>query len=105
MRNKPAVVRGAKWLTALAFALAWLGTGPAQAAGAASDWFPTDQGRVRLVAAAPSVGDGDSLQLGLDFRLAPHWKIYWRSPRAAGHPPPPRRGGGRQFPRAAMAWP
>src|SRR5258708_3529940 len=41
MRNKPAVVRGAKWLTALAFALAWLGTGPAQAAGAASDRFPT----------------------------------------------------------------
>src|SRR5258708_17828368 len=104
MRNKPAVVRGAKWLTALAFALAWLGTGPAQAAGAASDWFPTDQGRVRLVAAAPSVGDGDSLQLGLDFRLAPHWKIYWRSPGDAGYPPRPDWAGASHFARATMGW-
>src|SRR5229473_3288 len=103
MRNRAAVVRGAKWLTALAFALAWLG--PAQAAGAASDWFLTDQGRVRLVAAAPSAGDGDSLQLGLDFRLAPHWKIYWRSPGDAGYPPRLDWAGSSNFAGATMAWP
>src|SRR5258708_26727996 len=97
MRNRAAVVRGAKWLTALALALAWLG--PAQAAGAASDWFLTDQGRVRLVAAAPSAGDGDSLQLGLDFRLAPHWKIYWRAPGASRYPPRPGLAGSAKFPR------
>ncbi len=103
MRNRAAVVRGAKWLTALAFALAWLG--PAQAAEAASDWFLTDQGRVRLVAAAPSAGDGDSLQLGLDFRLAPHWKIYWRSPGDAGYPPRLDWAGSSNFAGATMAWP
>jgi len=105
MRNKPAMVRGAKCLIALGFVSAWLGLSPAQAAGAASDWFLTDQGRVRLVAASPSVGDGDSLQLGLDFRLAPHWKIYWRSPGDAGYPPRLDWAGSSNFAGATMAWP
>src|SRR4051812_45875576 len=45
----------------------------------ASDWFETEQGRVRLVAAAEG-------ELGLQFELAPGWKIYWRSPGDAGYP-------------------
>jgi suppressor for copper-sensitivity B len=105
MRNKSAGLSGAKCLIALAFAAASLGGRAAHAAGAASDWFETDQGRVRLVAAAPSVGDGDSLQLGLDFRLAPHWKIYWRSPGDAGYPPRLEWAGSTNLAGATMAWP
>jgi suppressor for copper-sensitivity B len=105
MRKKRAGMSSAKWLIVLAFALAWLGVGPARAAEAASDWFVTEQGRVRLVAAAPSVGQGGSVQLGLDFRLAPHWKIYWRSPGDAGYPPRLDWAESTNFAGATMAWP
>ena len=105
MRKKRAGMSGAKWLIVLAFALAWLGASAARAAEAASDWFVTDQGRVRLVAAAPSVGDGEAVQLGLDFRLAPHWKIYWRSPGDAGYPPRLDWARSTNLAGATMAWP
>ncbi|MGA2088848.1 MAG: copper-binding protein, partial [Stellaceae bacterium] len=58
---------------------------PAQAQDAASPWFSTDQGRVRLIAASPAIGNGGSATLGLQFELQPHWKIYWRSPGDAGY--------------------
>src|SRR5260370_11463285 len=64
---------------------------PAAADPAASAWFETEQGRVRLIAAAPQIGAADTLRLGLEFRLAPGWKIYWRAPRAGRVPPPPDR--------------
>jgi suppressor for copper-sensitivity B len=76
-----------RWRAALALGLAALAPAAAQAADGASAWFVTDQGRVRLVAARPAVGEEGRLQLGLDFHLAPHWKIYWRSPGDAGFPP------------------
>ena len=105
MANKLTRLGGARGLIALAFALGSLGIGQAWAGEAASDWFQTDHGRVRLVAAASSVGDGDSVQLGLDFRLAPHWKIYWRSPGDAGYPPRLDWAGSTNLAGATMAWP
>src|SRR5258708_4438946 len=51
---------------------------------AASAWFETDQGKVRLIAAAPRVGEGDTVRLGLEFQLEAGWKVYWRSPGDAG---------------------
>ncbi len=47
----------------------------AQAAELASDWGSTKQGQVRLLAVPGADG---ALSLGLQFRLAPDWKIYWR---------------------------
>jgi suppressor for copper-sensitivity B len=32
-------------------------------------------------------GGAAILRLGLEFDLAPGWKIYWRSPGAAGYSP------------------
>ena len=61
---------------------------PARAAAdAASPWYVTEQGRVRLVAATADPGDAANVSVGLQFELAPHWKIYWRSPGDAGYPP------------------
>ena len=77
---------------------------PARAAGA-SDWFVTDQGRVRLVAAQPFVGDDAAVELGLEFELAPHWKIYWRSPGDAGYPPRLDWAGSANLAAADLAWP
>jgi len=44
-------------------------------------------GEVRLVSAVSAMGKLEELPLGLEFRLAPGWKIYWRTPGEAGLPP------------------
>ena len=44
-------------------------------------------GEVRLVSAVLAMGNLQELPLGLEFRLAPGWKIYWRTPGEAGLPP------------------
>ena len=44
-------------------------------------------GEVRLVSAVSAMGYLEELPLGLEFRLAPGWKIYWRTPGEAGLPP------------------
>ena len=44
-------------------------------------------GEARLIAAVTGTGDLQSVPLGLEFRLAPGWKIYWRTPGEAGLPP------------------
>jgi suppressor for copper-sensitivity B len=86
-------------------ALAGLLPGAARAADGASDWFVTDQGQVRLIAASPMAGDAASLALGLEFRLAPHWKIYWRSPGDAGFPPRLDWHGSTNLAEARLSWP
>jgi suppressor for copper-sensitivity B len=99
------VVRQWVWRIVLGLAL-MLGPAPnAMADSGASDWFVTDQGRVRLVAAAPDAVDGARLRLGLEFRLAPHWKIYWRSPGDAGYPPRLDWAGSTNLAAADMDWP
>src|SRR5260370_15871590 len=45
---------------------------PAAADPAASAWFETEQGRVRLIAAAPQIGAADTLRLGGDQRSEEH---------------------------------
>ena len=44
-------------------------------------------GEARLVSAVTATGDLDVLPLGLEFVLAPGWKIYWRTPGEAGIAP------------------
>src|SRR5260221_8817460 len=78
---------------------------PAAADPAASAWFETEQGRVRLIAAAPQIGAADTLRLGLEFRLAPGWKIYWRAPGDARPPPHPDWAGARHLAAAGIARP
>jgi suppressor for copper-sensitivity B len=77
----------------------------AWAADAASEWFTTDQGRVRLIAASPAVDGADGLSLGLEFRLASGWKIYWRSPGDAGYPPRLDWAGSTNLTAADVHWP
>ena len=47
----------------------------------------SDIGEARLVSAVTGTGNLQELPLGLEFRLAPGWKIYWRTPGEAGLPP------------------
>jgi len=95
-------------LPAVFATLAVLGLGrmtPAAADPAASEWFVTEQGSVRLIAAAPQTGAADTRRLGLEFRLAPGWKIYWRAPGDAGLPPRLDWAGSRNLAKAEIAWP
>jgi suppressor for copper-sensitivity B len=90
-------------LTLCALCLAPLS--PAEAEEAASDWATSEQGRVRLVAATPSTDGAAQLRLGLEFDLAPGWKIYWRSPGGAGYPPAVDWSGSSNLAATAIVWP
>lgn len=76
------------------FVLSAMVMAPTLAAGASSDWFQTQGGRVRLVV-LPEEADGRIPAL-LDVRLEPGWKTYWRDPGQSGIPPsisiPPTSG-------------
>ncbi len=81
---------------------------PAQAASAtpaASDWARTDQTQVRLLSAVTATGDAETLRLGLQFKLEPGWKIYWRSPGDAGLPPKTDWAGSRNLGETTIRWP
>src|SRR5215470_9127541 len=93
-------------IRALAVVLAVLSApGGLRAEEVASRWFNTEQGRARLIAADASVGSGEAVWLGLQFELAPHWKIYWRSPGDAGYPPHLDWSGSENLAGVAVAWP
>ena len=72
-------------LSGLAVLLATLGGG---ALADQSSWQGDSAiGEVRLVSATTATGDLDVLPLGVEFVLAPGWKIYWRTPGEAGLAP------------------
>ncbi|MBL27334.1 MAG: hypothetical protein CMM50_07275 [Rhodospirillaceae bacterium] len=80
--------------------------GPAWAAGnGASAWDQTDFSEARLVAATDATGKGETLRMGLQFRLSPGWKMYWRSPGDAGSPPQPDWSASENVADVAMSWP
>lgn len=78
---------------------------PAETMAAASDWDRTDVSAVRLIAATDGVGESRTVRLGLQFRLDPGWKIYWRSPGDAGLPPQPDFSASDNIAQTAMHWP
>lgn len=74
-------------------------------ADTASAWQETEQTAVRLIAASTAIGTADALELGLQFRLKPGWKIYWRAPGDAGFPPRIDWSGSTNLASADIAWP
>lgn len=78
--------------------------GPAAWAGERmeSAWQGIAEAEVRLVAShVPGAGD----LLGLQFAMAPEWKVYWRSPGDAGFPPVPDWQGTTGAGNFQIAWP
>ncbi|HEV2856608.1 MAG TPA: protein-disulfide reductase DsbD domain-containing protein [Thermoanaerobaculia bacterium] len=60
---------------------------PAPVRGMESEWSKNPQSQVRLLTpwvVAPRSGE---LILGLEFRLAPGWHVYWKNSGDAGFPP------------------
>lgn len=87
---------------ALAIGLVFAVTPAAAADGA---WVDNQDSQIRLVSAQTAVGDAGSLSLGLQIRLAPGWKTYWRDPGDAGLPPRLDWSGSRNVAAAEIAWP
>lgn len=62
-------------------------TAPARAADA-SPWDGSERAAVRLIAGAQRTEAGATVQrAGIEIRLAPGWKTYWRYPGDSGIPP------------------
>lgn len=77
-----------RWLSGLLLAVPlWAGT-PAATAGEASSWTDDIGSSARLIAGSARDGaDGRVLRAGLEIRLKPGWKTYWRYPGDSGVPP------------------
>ena len=58
-----------------------------------------------MLAASDRAGQAGEVHLGLQFRLDPGWKIYWRSPGDAGFPPSLDWQGSENLAEAAIQWP
>ena len=67
-------------LTAVVLALAGATLFAAPSSGATSEWFEHEHGAVRLISANEGPGSGQTIDLGLQFRMKPGWKVYWRPP-------------------------
>lgn len=76
---------------------------PALAAGA-SPWVQDTQSAFRLIAGAGKAGD-TRLRAGLEIKLQPGWKTYWRYPGDSGVPPRLDFTGSDNFGSAQMLYP
>ncbi|HET9147566.1 MAG TPA: thioredoxin family protein [Acetobacteraceae bacterium] len=88
-----------KWLLLVVLLLA-----PCASRAAESGRVVSPRDTVSLVSAARAV-DGDRIRLGLLFRLAPGWHIYWKDAGDAGEPPGLRLTAPKGAKAGAFSWP
>jgi suppressor for copper-sensitivity B len=92
----------------LLFALGLAFVGAATAHAASGPWAVNDHGRLRLIADDRPIVSRDGAEavlLGLQFRMEPEWKIYWRTPGEAGFPPSADWRGSANLADTSMEWP
>ena len=70
-----------------------------------SAWQRSDVTEVRLVSAQDAIDAAGKASIGLQFRLAPGWKIYWRSPGESGLAPQIDWSGSTNLDTATVSWP
>jgi DsbC/DsbD-like thiol-disulfide interchange protein len=75
------------WKAACALLLGCCFLAPPPAGAAASPWTSNPQSAVRLVSAYRVAPRHGQLRLGIQFRLAPRWHIYWKNSGDAGYAP------------------
>lgn len=68
-------------------------------------WSKAGPVEARLVSSVQGTGDLTSVPLGLELRLEPEWKTYWRSPGDAGFAPRLDWSGSANLARADIAYP
>jgi suppressor for copper-sensitivity B len=92
------------WLAAALLALTASLT-PAHALAAAGPWAKADLVEARLVSAVEGVGDLRTVPVGVELRIPPGWKTYWRSPGDAGLPPTLDWAGSANLESASLSFP
>jgi DsbC/DsbD-like thiol-disulfide interchange protein len=75
---------------------------PTARAADASSWDGDARSGVRLIAGLPS---GPTLRAGVEVRLSPGWKTYWRYPGDSGVPPRFDFAGSTNVKSVEVAWP
>ncbi len=79
---------------------------PAARAQDASGWKTEAHAAARLIAGeARGTSDGTVLRAGLEIRLDPGWKTYWRYPGDSGVPPTFDFSGSENVKSVAVSWP
>jgi suppressor for copper-sensitivity B len=68
-------------------------------------WAESAHARARLVAAAADTGKTRIVGLGLEIKLEPGWKTYWRAPGEGGMPPRFDWTGSANLAQIAIVWP
>jgi suppressor for copper-sensitivity B len=81
----------------------WTLGGPA-AAGVGA-WVRSEASAARLLVDETTWQGGDKLLAGVQVRLTPGWKSYWRSPGVAGLPPEVDWAGSENVADAQVLWP
>lgn len=82
-----------------------LQSGAADASETLTAWQGTDEAAVRLIA-GPKNNDGPGrVWLGVQIKLGPGWKTYWRNPGESGAPPRFNWEGSKNIAAADVRWP
>jgi suppressor for copper-sensitivity B len=94
-------------ITRVGRGLILLGIGLLALAGpaVAGDTDVTEQTAVRLFSAVTATGTEGTLPFGIEIKLQPGWKTYWRSPGDAGFPPTVDIAGSTNVAAATLAFP
>jgi DsbC/DsbD-like thiol-disulfide interchange protein len=92
-------------LTISAAAICFAGI-PAARAQDASDWDAQTHAAARLIAGATvKTADANFLRAGIEIKLDPGWKTYWRDPGDSGVPPTLNFSGSGNVKSVTVLWP
>lgn len=95
------------WAYAAAFAagIAFAFPMGSKARAESGAWVESGHAKARLVSAVAATGAAKHVRLGIEIKLEPGWKTYWRSPGEGGMPPRFDWGGSANLANVAVAWP
>ena len=71
----------------------------------ASPWDADARAGMRLIAASPTRAMDNAIRAGIEVKLAPGWKTYWRYPGDSGVPPRFDFAGSQNVKSVAVEWP
>src|ERR1700727_970436 len=93
-------------LTIAAVTLIWFADAPAAQAQDASDWDMQAHTAARLIAGSMiKTSDAPFLRAGVEIKLDPGWKTYWRDPGDSGVPPTLDFSGSDNVKSVTVLWP
>jgi len=90
---------------AVAVTLGFAAAAALAAGGSASPWVGSTDSKVRLVSGAVDVDGASTVVAGVQLRMDPGWKTYWRNPGDSGVPPSFDWSGSKNLKHAEVLYP